>query len=116
MTVPFEIMLRGDPRVFAETIDQPGDPAGWAPDDVRQLLEGVLRHVGRLVRPGTPAAEPVQLRGMNWIVSPYDGGVVLALEIHSASVVAGPFPLPASALEALVAGAVAGVRPGTVVH
>jgi hypothetical protein len=115
MTIPVEIMLRGDPRVYAESIERPGDPATWTPDDMRQVLEQVLGAVSRAMRPGA-AEVPVQLRGMNWIVSPYQSGVVLAIEVHSASVVAGPFDAPAAALEALIVGALGSVPPGTVVH
>jgi hypothetical protein len=53
---------------------------------------------------------------MNWIVSPYEGGVVIAMEIHSASLVAGPFDAPAATVESLVVGALGSVPPGTVVH
>lgn len=115
MTIPVEIMLRADPRVYVESIDQPGDPGTWSTADMRQVLEHVLRAVSRVANPGAPEAS-VQLRGMNWIVSPYESGVVLALEIHSASVVAGPFDVPAATLESLIVGALGSVPPGTVVH
>ena len=82
---------------------------------MRPVLEHVLGAVARAMRPGAPEG-PVQLRGMNWIVSPSQSGVVLAMETHSASVVAGPFDAPAAALEALIVGALGSVPPGTVLH
>jgi hypothetical protein len=53
---------------------------------------------------------------MNWIVHPAsDGGMVIALEIHSASAVAGPIPMSAATLEGLIDRAVAAdSRPGIV--
>jgi hypothetical protein len=115
MNIPVEIMLRGDPRVYTETIAQAGDPRSWTVADMRHVLEQLLRAVSRAGAPGA-ADGAVQLRGMNWIVSPYQGAVVIALEIHSASLVAGPFEIAAADLEALVVGALGSVPPGTVVH
>jgi hypothetical protein len=85
MRLSVEIMLRGNNHVFTETILHP------------------------------PPAE-VTLRGMNWIVHPAaDGGVVIALEIHSASAVAGPVPMAAATLEGLIDKAIAAAnRPGVV--
>jgi hypothetical protein len=115
MTIPVEIMLRGDPRVYAETIEHPGELSSWTASDMRSVIERLLRLVHRLLQPGVPDG-PVQLRGMNWIVSPYQQGVVIAIETHSASVVAGPFDAPAASVESLVVGALGSVPPGTVVH
>ena len=110
MTIPVEIMLRGDPRVYTETIDQPGAPRAWTAADMRQVLEHLLRAVARILTPGA-AEGAVQLRGMSWIVSPHQGAVVLAFEIHSASVVAGPFDIPAADLEALEKSAAPAAAP-----
>lgn len=115
MKISVEIMLRADPRVYTETFEHPGEPATWTTADMRHVIEGVLRPVQRLLRPGEVEG-PVQLRGLNWIVSPWQDGFVIALEIHSASVVAGPFSAPADLLEGLVAGALAPVGPDAMVH
>ena len=63
----------------------------------------------------------IMLRGNNHvftetIVHPAtDGGLVIALEIHSASAVAGPIPMAAATLEGLIGRAVAAdTRPGLV--
>ena len=54
---------------------------------------------------------------MNWIVHPAaDGGVVIALEIHSASAVAGPIADGAATLEALIDKAVAAANRSGLVH
>jgi hypothetical protein len=119
MTFTVEIMLRGNPRVFSETLEQPGDPGTWTGEDMQQVVAGILRQVDHALQPpgaGGPAVRPVNLRGLNWIVHPAEQGVVLAFEIHSASVVAGPFHVAVPVLERLMVAAVGPVRPGTTVH
>ena len=116
MRLPVEIMLRGDNRVFTETIVHPTEPVAWTETDVAAILKAMLRATARAQAPDAPEPADVTLRGMNWIVHPSaDGGVVIALEIHSASAVAGPVPMAAATLDALVARAVAAdTRPGIV--
>ena len=66
---------------------------------------------------GPEAGDPadVSLRGMNWIVHPAEDGVVIAVEIHSASAVAGPIAMAAPTLDGLITKAVAASnRPGLV--
>ncbi len=115
VTIPVEIMLRGDPHVYTQTLDHPGEPGQWSVADMERVLERLLQAVSRVLQPDGAGA-PVLLRGMNWIVSPYQTGVVIALEIHSASVVAGPFDVPAATLDALIVGALGGAPAGTVIH
>ncbi len=106
MTYQVEIMLRGNETVYTETVHHIGgnDPAAWTADDANTVMHSTLIAIDRVLNPGRndePAA--TTFRGVNWIVSSYDkGGVVLALEIHSASAVAGPFSLPQARLEALL--------------
>jgi hypothetical protein len=116
MRLSVEIMLRGNNRVFTETIVHPIEPVAWTEADVAAILKAMLRATARAQAPDAPEPADVALRGMNWIVHPVpDGGVVLALEIHSASAVAGPVAMPAAALDSLVARAVAAdSRPGVV--
>ena len=81
-TVPVDIWLRG--QDFATTRSIGGvtrDAAVWTDQDVRLVLEGMLREMHRLKHPGDES-RPVNLRGLSWIVNPYDeGGVVIAIEI-----------------------------------
>ncbi|MCL4812566.1 MAG: hypothetical protein KJ061_08785 [Vicinamibacteraceae bacterium] len=114
MTYPIEIMLRGDERVYTDSLVHDGEAAGWSDRDVQQVLEKMLGAVGRVVSPGR--TEPVALRGLSWIVSPYEGGVVIALEVHSASAVAGPFPVAQDVLNASIERVLNGVPPSTTVH
>ena len=88
----------------------------WTEADVAAILKAMLRATAKAQDPGAPEPADVALRGMNWIVHPAaDGGVVIALEIHSASAVAGPVPMAAASLDALIGKAVAAdSRPGIV--
>jgi len=116
MRLSAEIMLRGNNHVFTETIVHPTEPAAWTEDDVATILKTVLRATARAQAPEAGEPAEVSLRGMNWIVHPgQDGGVVIALEIHSAAAVAGPIEMAAETLEALITKAVAAAsRPGLV--
>jgi hypothetical protein len=45
----------------------------------------------------------IALRGLSWIVNPYEeGGVVIAIEITLGAVIAGPFDIEQAALEAMI--------------
>ncbi len=121
MTYQVEIMLRGNETVYTETVHHIGgsEPSAWTAEDASTVMHSTLLAIDRALNPGRndePAT--TTFRGINWIVSPYEkGGVVLALEIHSASAVAGPFPLSQEQLEALLDEAV--TKPsagGGVVH
>ena len=68
-------------------------------------------------RPGEPDRD-VRLRGLSWIVNPYEeGGVVIALEITLGAAIAGPFDIDKSRLEAMIARVLApAAPPSTAVH
>jgi hypothetical protein len=107
MTYDIEIMLRGDEVVHTDTVHHIGnEPAQWTAEDASTIMHAVLQAIDKVLNPDRsdePAA--TSLRGVNWIVTPGKDGAVLALEIHSASAVAGPFPLPCERLEALMTDA-----------
>jgi hypothetical protein len=44
-------------------------PAAWTDEDVRAVIEGMLRAMDRVKRPGEPE-RTVALRGLSWIVNP----------------------------------------------
>jgi hypothetical protein len=114
MTVLVDIWLRGTDHATTATIDGiPRPPAAWADDDVRLVLEGMLRAMDRLKRPGE-AERPIALRGLSWIVNPYDdGGVVIAIEITLGAAIAGPFDIDKAALEAMIARVLAAPAPSS---
>jgi hypothetical protein len=116
MTIPLEIMLRGNDRVFTETLVHPGDPATWTDRDIAAVLKNILIAIDRVQNPGKSEEPEVSLRGLSWIVHPSGNGVVIALEIHSASAVAGPFSVPESQLDGLITRALRAVTPAPVIH
>jgi hypothetical protein len=103
MNIPVDVWLRGDDFATTAAIDGvPRDPAAWTDDDVRTILEGMLRVMDRLKRPGEDD-RPISLRGLSWIVNPFEqGGVVIAIEITLGAAVAGPFDIDGTALEMMI--------------
>ncbi|MBI3492963.1 MAG: hypothetical protein HY047_14470 [Acidobacteria bacterium] len=119
MTVSVDIWLRGNDFATTAAVDGIARPPGeWVDEDVRLVLEGMLRAMDRLKRPGE-ADRAISLRGLSWIVNPYDdGGVVIAIEITMGAVVAGPFQIDKAALETMIARVIARCSspPSTTVH
>jgi hypothetical protein len=104
MSVKVDVWLRGNDFASSEMIGGiDREPKRWTDIDVRQLLQAMLETMHRLKHPaGTPSA--VSLRGLSWIVNPYeDGGVVVAIEIGMGAAVAGPFDIEQAALETMIA-------------
>jgi hypothetical protein len=55
----------------------------------------------------------VSLRGLSWIVNPFEeGGVVIAIEVTLGAAIAGPFDVDQQALETMIARVLS--RPATV--
>jgi hypothetical protein len=110
--VPVDVCLRGND--FATTHHIEGvtrEPGAWTDQDVQAVLEGMLRAMDRSRRPGE-AARDVSLRGLSWIVNPFeDGGVVIAIEITMGAAVAGPFEIDKSTLEGMIARVLARAAP-----
>jgi hypothetical protein len=119
MTVSVDIWLRGTDHATTATIDGiPRQPAAWTDEDVRLVLEGMLRAMDRMKRPGE-SDRPVALRGLSWIVNPYDdGGVVIAVEITLGAAVAGPFDIGQASLEAMIRRVLGQAQPpaSTTIH
>ena len=114
MTVSVDVWLRGNDFATTEAIDGlRGPAAAWSDADVRQLLEGMLRAMDRTKRPGA-ANRPISLRGLSWIVNPFEDGVVVAIEITLGAAVAGPFQVDKSALETMIERVLA--TPNGTVH
>ena len=117
MAVHVDVWLRGENHATSETIGGiAAEPRSWTDADVRQVLEGMLLAMHRRKHPGE-GVRPVSLRGLSWIVNPYeDGGVVIAIEITLGAAIAGPFDIDRAALETLIARVLRGHEPppGTV--
>jgi hypothetical protein len=115
MSIAVDIWLRGsDVATTAAVEARSRPPKEWTDDDVRVLLEGMLQAMHRLKHPGEQD-RPIALRGLSWIVNPYeDGGVVVAIEITLGAAIAGPFDIEQAALETMIARVLA--RPPTTIH
>ena len=107
MTFAVDVWLRGTDFATTSTIDEVApEPGAWTDADVRVVLEAMLRAMDQKKRPDAED-RAIALRGLSWIVNPYeeDGkprGVVIAIEITTGAVVAGPFDIDKAALEAMI--------------
>ena len=103
MTVQVDVWLRGQDFATTKSIEGVAhEPASWTDDDVRVVLSGMLEAMHRLKHPEA-SETPIALRGLSWIVNPYDeGGVVIAIEIGLGAAVAGPFNIEPRVLEAMI--------------
>ena len=103
MTIPVDVWLRGEDVATTTSIDDMArEPAAWNDDDVRQVLEAMLGLMHGLKHPGD-IPKTVQLRGLSWIVNPFEGGgVVIALEITMGAAIAGPIAIDKTSLEAMI--------------
>ena len=114
MTVPVEICLKGEDFATSESI--PGiarEPRGWTDADVRLVLEGMLQAMHRRKHPNAEERS-VSLRGLSWIVNPYEGGgVVIAIEITLGAAVAGPFDIDQARLESMIGRVLASPLPAS---
>ena len=102
MTIPVEIWIRGTD--FATTTAIAGisrEPDAWVDDDVRGILEGMLHAMDEAKNPGQ-ANRVAALRGFSWIVNPFEGGVLIAIEMTLGAAVAGPFVIDKARLETMI--------------
>jgi hypothetical protein len=51
------------------------------------------------------------LRGFSWIVNPFEGGVLIAIEMTLGAAVAGPFAIDKARLEAMIERVMAAPPP-----
>ncbi|HEX7793585.1 MAG TPA: hypothetical protein VF456_04500 [Vicinamibacterales bacterium] len=104
MNLSVDVWLRG--QDFATTKNIAGvvrEPHAWTDDDVRTVLHGMLLAMHRLKHPNETETAIV-LRGLSWIVNPYEeGGVLIAIEITMGAAIAGPFDIDQALLESMIA-------------
>jgi hypothetical protein len=114
MTVSVDVWLRGSDVATTEHIEGlTRPPSEWTDDDVRVVLEGMLRAMDRRKRPGEDD-RAIALRGLSWIVNPYEeGGVVIAIEITLGAAIAGPFDIDKARLEAMIGRVLTPFPPAT---
>src|SRR5260370_16597167 len=86
-----------------------GETRAWSDDDVRAVLEAMLRAMDCSKSPDQPDRQ-ISLRGLSWIVNPYEeGGVVIAIEITTGAAVAGPFAIYTTAPQAMIGRLLSGI-------
>jgi hypothetical protein len=112
MLLEIEVWLRGNDFATTDRVEAPiAAPEQWTDQDVRRLLEELLRAIDRAPHPEAERDRPVQLRGFSWIVSPFDGGgYTVAVEIQLGAAAAGPFAIDQPALERAIARVMAADR------
>jgi hypothetical protein len=109
LQLDIEVWLRGNDFATNDSADVPvPDPAGWSDHDVRLVLQELLRAIDRAKNPQADRDRPVALRGFSWIVSPFEGGVLMSVEIRLGAAAAGPFPIDQRQLEGMIGRAIAG--------
>lgn len=112
MEIQLEIWLRGTTHATSEVIAPVSrEPRAWTDVDVSAVLVEMLRALERAKDPGAEIDRPVALRGFSWIVNPFEGGVVIALELSLGAVVAGPFDIPEPQLSGMIERVMAVHRP-----
>lgn len=114
MTIPVDIWLRGEDVATTESIGGIARaPRDWLDEDARLLLEGMLQAMHRLKHPNDDE-HPVFLRGLSWIVNPFEeGGVVIAIEIAMGAAIAGPLDIGQPELERMITRVLAQPLPPT---
>ena len=101
MSIEVDVWVRGTLHAKTHSIDSLPDPRDWQEGDVRQLLAEMLLALDRERNPGGEPP-PVTLRGFSWIVSPYESGVLVHLEMQSGTASAGPLAIEAERLTAMM--------------
>lgn len=113
MTFTVEVLLKETDAVVSETVTlTEADPDGWTDEDVGGVLMRMLQAMARAKDPDV--ADPqVALRGLSWIVDTVDAGVMIAIEVPSGAVVAGPFAMAQERLDAMVGRVLSGPASGS---
>ena len=116
MTFDIEIVLRERDYAVTETVSHEISAPEWTELDVEAVLKQILLAIDRVRNPASDERY-VALRGFSWIVEPFEGGVIIALEIPSGAAVAGPFDIEQARLDGLITRVLAAARPNPpVVH
>jgi hypothetical protein len=104
MSFQVDVWLRGSDVAITATLEGvTRSPGSWTDEDVRQVLQEMLRTMHRIKHPAE-SEFPITLRGLSWIVNPFeDGGVVIAIEITLGAAIAGPFDIDKVALDTMIA-------------
>jgi hypothetical protein len=118
MTIQVDVWIRGTDFATTKALDTvTREPDAWTDDDVRAVLEGMLHAMDEAGNPGQ-VPRVAALRGFSWIVNPFEGGVLIAIEMTLGAAAAGPFAIDKARLDAMITRVVAASSPAPppVVH
>jgi hypothetical protein len=100
--IDVDIWLRGTQHATTRQLTAVApQPESWTDEDVQTLLVEMLRAIEREKNPTGEPSE-ISLRGFNWIVSPYEQGVVVHVELAIGTASAGPFAIDGDRLSAML--------------
>jgi hypothetical protein len=116
MSIEVDVWVRGTLNAETYEIESlPPDPNEWDEQDVRHLLSEMLLALERHKNPGgeQPA---VTLRGFSWIVSPYESGVLVHLEMQMGTASAGPIAIDQKRLTNMMTSIMSSSTKPEVIH
>jgi hypothetical protein len=116
MSIEVDVWVRG--TLNAETYEihsLPPDPQDWQDEDVRRLLSEMLLALEREKNHGGERPE-ISLRGFSWIVSPYESGVLVHLEMQMGTASAGPLAIDQQRLTAMMTRVMTAAQKPDVIH
>lgn len=102
MNFTVEVLLKGREDVVARSMEHHATPGRWTDEDVRDLLRMALGEFDQALTPEADERRPINFRGFNWIVTPVDEGVAIAIEMATGALVAGPFDVEQEWLTAAI--------------
>ncbi len=116
MKIEIDVWVRGAQHATTHRVDSiTVKAADWGETEVRQLVTEMLLALNREKHPGADPP-PLTMRGFSWIVSPFEGGVVVHLEMQIGTVSAGPFPIEEARLTELMMRMIKNDAPKQSVH
>jgi hypothetical protein len=112
--IEVDVWVRGTLNARTHHIDGlPADPGDWDAVSARRLLSEMLLALEREKNPGGVPPE-VTLRGFSWIVSPYEKGVIVHVEMQMGTASAGPIAADPERLTALLTSVMNAESPAVV--
>ena len=116
MSIAVDVWVRGTVNAATYEIHSlPPDPQEWQDEDVRTLLSEMLLALEREKNPGGERPE-IALRGFSWIVSPYESGVLVHLEMQMGTASAGPLAIDQHRLTAMMTRVMTASQKPDVIH
>ena len=116
MSIEVDVWVRNTLNARTHRIESlPADPNTWDEQDVRRLLSEMLLALEREKNPDGDPPE-VHLRGFSWIVSPYESGVLVHLEMQMGTASAGPLAIDEQKLTGMMTRIMSASMTPQVIH